>query len=221
MLKQIKKLFRGLLSAISNEAGSIYRTNLLVSDLKGQYIKGCDSVVNLNNQRVEIQAQRKISLKELDNVETELRQVTKNLKAINLEDPSGISTFNVLKSKYDSLTNRKTNLEAAVAQYDSVLENLNKLIARTKAECEKLKDKYTEAEFNVQQYKSMKRINEVIATTTDSLAETNIDVEQVNNDLQLEIAKFSVRAESNDKDNGGEVAYVDDPEAMKAFINSL
>jgi len=219
MVGAIKKLFRGIGAVFSNEMRSIYKSNLMVQDLKSQYLKGCDSIVSLNNQRVEIAAQKKISLEELDKIRRELETVTRDLKAVNPEDKSVWNHFNVLKTKYESLKSRETSVLAALEQYDTVLENLNKIIAKTKSECEKLKVKYTETEFNVQQFKNMRRINDVISVTTDSLAESNIDVESLNDDLKLEIAKFNVRAE--DTDNEIKVDFVTNPADMKNFIDSL
>lgn len=221
MLTQMKKLFHGIIGLFSNEMGSLYRNNLMVQDLKARYVKGCDSVVNLNNQRIEIQAQKKISLEELDKIEDQLKVVVRDLKTVDTANPASVSNFNVLKAKYESLKSRKESLEATIKQYDTVLDNLAKLISRTKSECEKLKAKYTEVEFNVQTYKNMKRINDVIAVTTDGLAETNIDIEQANDDLRMEIAKFNVRAEQAENDEKSSQEFVTNPEDMKNFINSL
>lgn len=221
MLNQLKKLGRGIVGLFSNEMGAIYRNKLMVQDLKARYVKGCDSVVNLNNQRIEIQAQKKISLEELDKIEDQLKIVVRDLKAVDTKNQASWSNFNVLKAKYESLKNRKESLEATIKQYDTVLDNLNKLIARTKSECEKLKAKYTEVEFNVQTYKNMKRINDVIAVTTDELAETNIDIEQVNDDLRMEIAKFNVRAEEATNEEKTTEEFVTNPDEMQNFINSL
>jgi uncharacterized coiled-coil protein SlyX len=221
MLNQLKKLGRGIIGLFSNEMGAIYRNKLMVQDLKARYVKGCDSVVNLNNQRIEIQAQKKISLEELDKIEDQLKVVVRDLKAVDTKNQASWSNFNVLKAKYESLKNRKESLEATIKQYDTVLDNLNKLIARTKSECEKLKAKYTEVEFNVQTYKNMKRINDVIAVTTDELAETNIDIEQVNDDLRMEIAKFNVRAEDAANEEKTTEEFVTNPDEMQNFINSL
>lgn len=220
MLNQLKKIGRGLAGMFSNGMGSIYRTKLMVSDLKARYVKGCDSVVSLNNQRIEIQAQKKISLEELDKVEEQLKAVTKDLKAIDADNQASWSNFNVLKTKYESLKSREASIKTAIGQYDTVLSNLSKLIAKTKSECEKLKEKYTEIEFNVQQFKNMKRINDVIAVTTDELAETNIDIEQLNDDLRVEIAKFNVRAEDSAQENAP-AEFVTNPDDMKKFISEL
>lgn len=219
MLRQLKKLMRGLGAVCSNEMRSIYKSNLMVQDLKSQYLKGCDSVVSLNNQRVEIAAQKRISLEELDKIQRDLEAVTRDLKAVNPEDKTVWNHFNVLKTKYESLKSREASVTAAIKQYDTVIDNLSKIIAKTKSECEKLKEKYTEVEFNVQQYKNMRRINNVISVTTDSLAETNIDVESMNDDLKLEIAKFNVRAEDQEAEQ--KTDFVTNPADMKNFIESL
>ena len=220
MLNQLKKIGNGLAALVSNKAGSVYRTNLMVADIKAKYVKGCDSVVNLNNQKIEIQAQRKISLEELDKVEAQIKQVVKDLKSVDVNSISSHGNFNILKSRYEALVARKNSINETISKYNTIIDNLVKLITKTKSECERLKEKYTELEFNVQTYKNMKRINDVIAITTDELVDTNMDVEQLNDDLRIERAKFNVRAEESNEPEQTD-SFMTNPDDMKKFIDSL
>lgn len=219
MLNSIKKLGRGIVAIFSNKADSVYRTNLMVHDMKARYVKGRQSLNDLRNQVVDIKAQKKVNLDEKSSVQKELSSVVSKLKSLDVENSDNTKRFNVLKTQYDSLKSRIANSEKIINQCDSVLENLTTLITKTESECEKLRCKVDEIESNVRTYKNMKRINEMIKTNTTDLADNEFDVSELNNDVAKEVAKFGVLAEETKEES--DIGYITDKEEMKKFTASL
>lgn len=219
MLKQVKKLGRGILAIFSNKADSIYRTNLIVHDMKERYVKGRESLTDLRNQRIDVKAQKKVNLDEKSALQREMNSVVSELKTLDVENPNNVKRFNLLKTKYESLKSRIANSDKIVAQCDSVLENLTALITKTESECEKLKYKVDEIESNVRTYNNMKRINGMIRVNTADLADNSFDVSELDKDVAKEVAKFEVLAEETKTED--ETGYVTDKEEMKRFAASL
>ena len=219
MLNSVKKLGRGITAIFTNKANSIYRTNLIVHDMKARYIKGRESLTDLRNQMIEVKAQKKVNLDEKNSLQKELNSVVSELKRLDVENPNNVKRFNVLKTKYESLKSRIENSDKIVAQCISVIENLNTLATKTESECEKLRYKVDEIESNVRTYNNMKRINNMIKTNTSDLADNEFDVSELNNDVAKEVAKFEVLAEDTKSEN--ETGYVTDKEEMKRFTAGL
>ena len=103
MLKQVKKLGRGILAIFSNKADSIYRTNLIVHDMKERYVKGRESLTDLRNQRIDVKAQKKVNLDEKSALQKEMNSIVSELKTLDVENPNNVKRFNLLKTKYESL----------------------------------------------------------------------------------------------------------------------
>ena len=219
MLKQMKKLGRGIAAIFSNKADSVYRTNLIVHDMKARYVKGRESLTDLRNQRVDIKAQKKVNLDETASLQKEMNSVISELKSLDVENPNNVKRFNLLKTKYESLKSRVENSDKIVAQCNSVLQNLDSLITKTESECEKLKYKVDEIESNVRTYNNMKRINGLIRTNTADLADNEFDVSELDKDVAKEVAKFEVLTEETNTED--ETGYVTDKEEMKRFAASL
>lgn len=219
MLNSVKKLGRGITAIFTNKANSVYRTNLIVHDMKARYVKGRESLTDLRNQMIEVKAQKKVNLDEKNSLQKELDSVVSELKRLDVENPNNAKRFNVLKTKYESLKSRIENSDKIVAQCISVIENLNTLVTKTESECEKLRYKVDEIESNVRTYNNMKRINGMIKTNTSDLADNEFDVSELNNDVAKEVAKFEVLAEDTKSEN--ETGYVTDKEEMKRFTAGL
>lgn len=219
MLNSVKKLGRGIAAIFTNKANSVYRTNLIVHDMKARYVKGRESLTDLRNQMIEVKAQKKVNLDEKFSLQKELDSVVSELKRLDVENPNNVKRFNVLKTKYESLKSRIENSDKIVAQCISVIENLNTLVTKTESECEKLRYKVDEIESNVRTYNNMKRINNMIKTNTSDLADNEFDVSELNNDVAKEVAKFEVLAEDTKSEN--ETGYVTDKEEMKRFTAGL
>ena len=219
MLKQMKKLGRGIAAIFSNKADSVYRTNLITHDMKARYVKGRESLTDLRNQRVDIKAQKKVNLDEKASLQKEMNSVISELKSLDVENPNNVKRFNLLKTKYESLKSRVENSNKIVAQCNSVLQNLDSLITKTESECEKLKYRVDEIESNVRTYNNMKRINGLIRTNTADLADNEFDVSELDKDVAKEVAKFEVLTEETKTDN--EIGYVTDKEEMKRFTAAL
>lgn len=219
MLKQVKKLGRGILAIFSNKADSIYRTNLIIHDMKERYVKGRESLTDLCNQRIDVRAQKKVNLDEKSALQKEMNSVVSELKMLDVENPNNVKRFNLLKTKYESLKSRIDNSDKIIVQCDSVIENLTALIAKTESECEKLRYKIDEIESNVRTYNNMKRINGMIQMNTADLADNSFDVSELDKDVAKEVAKFEVLAEETKTEN--ETGYVTDKEEMKRFTASL
>lgn len=219
MLNSIKKLGRGIAAIFTNKADSIYRTNLIVHDMKARYVKGCESLTDLRNQKVEVKAQRKVNLDEKSALQKEMGKIVSELKSLDVTNPNNVKQFNLLKTKYESVKSRIENSDKIIAQCDSVLENLTALITKTESECEKLKYKVDEIQSNVRTYKNMKRINGMIRTNTADLADNEFDVSELEHDVAKEVAKFGVLTEESKSEN--DVGYVTDAEEMKRFTASL
>jgi len=220
MLKQMKKIGRGILAVFSLKADSLYRTNLIVHDMKDRYVKGRQSLTDLRNQMVDVKAQKKVNLDEKSSVQEELNSVVSKLKSLDVENPNNTKRFNVLKTQYESLKSRIANSDKIIAQCDSVVENLSALITKTESECEKLRCKVDEIESSVRTYKNMKRINEMIKVNTADLSDNEFDVDELTKDVATEVAKFGVLAEES-KGETESLGYVTDKEEMKKFTASL
>lgn len=219
MLKQVKKLGRGILAIFSNKADSVYRTNLIVHDMKARYVKGHESLTDLRNQRIEVKAQKKVNLDEKSALQKEMNSIVSELKTLDVENPNNVKRFNLLKTKYESLKSRIANSDKIVAQCDSVLENLTTLIMKTESECEKLKYKVDEIESNIRTFHNMKGINEMIQVNTADLADNSFDVSELDKDVAKEVAKFEVLAEEAKSED--KIEYVTDKEEMKRFTAGL
>ena len=219
MLNSIKKLGRGIAAIFTNKADSIYRTNLMVHDMKARFVKGHESLTDLRNQKVEVKAQRKVNLDEKAALQKEMNSIVSELKNLDVENPNNVKRFNLLKTKYESLKSRIANSEKIIAQCDSVLTNLDALIAKTESECEKLKYKIDEIESNVRTFNNMKRINGMIRVNTADLADNSFDVSELDKDVAKEVAKFEVLAEETKTED--ETGYVTDKEEMKRFTANL
>ena len=219
MLTTLKKLGRGVAAIFTNNANSVYRTKLMVHDMKARYVKGRNSLTDLKNQIVEVKAQRKVNLDEKTQINKELESVISKLKSLDVDNPDNAKQFNLLKTKYESLKSRLENAEKVIAQCDSVIDNLNTLITKTESECEKLRYKVDEIESNVRTFNNMKRINEMIKTNTSDLADNEFDVSELNKDMQKEVAKFGVLAEETGTES--EIGFITDVNEMKRFKESL
>lgn len=219
MLTTLKKVGRGITAIFTNKANSVYRTNLMVHDMKARYVKGRNSLTDLKNQIVEVKAQRKVNLDEKCHLDKELDSIVSKLKTLDVENPDNAKQFNLLKTKYESLKSRIVNADKIIAQCNSVIDNLNILITKTESECEKLRYKVDEIESNVRTFNNMKRINEMIKTNTSDLADNEFDVSELNNDMQKEVAKFEVLAEETESES--DIGFITDVNEMKRFKESL
>lgn len=218
MLNAMKKVGRGIAAIFSNKANSIYRTNLIVHDMKARYIKGRESLTDLKNQIVDVKAQKKVNLDERCSLEKELSSLRSSIKSLDVENPNNAKQFNVLKTKYESVQARIDNADKVIDNCDAVIKNLNALVTKTESECEKLQYKISEIESNVRTYNNMKRINSMIRTNTDNLADNEFDVAELNKDVATEMAKFQVMAEDAGEDP---IGYITDKNEMKRFADSL
>ena len=212
------KIKRGIAGLFISKANEAYRSGLIVHDMKGRYIKGRESLQDLKNQKLEVKAQIKVATEEQAIAQKELETTTRDIKAIDVENPANASRFNVLKVKYDSLKSKVENASRTIEMSNGVLNNLDKMIATTEAECEKLRLKIEEVESNVRTLENLKRINGMVRNNTESLSDNGFDVEDLERDMRHELAKFSVVSEDLSEVKPGENLSV---EEMKRFKESI
>lgn len=218
MMKTLGKIGRGIAGLFIGKANEAYRSGLIVHDMKGRYIKGRDSLQDLRNQKLEVKAQIKVAMEEQAIARKELDGTTRDIKAIDVDNPANSNRFNVLKAKYDSLKSKIDNASRTIEMSKGVLDNLDKMIATTEAECEKLRLKIEEVESNVRTLDNLKRINGMVRSNTESLSDNGFDVEDLERDMRHELAKFSVVSEDINDVKPGENLSV---EEMKRFKESI
>jgi capsule polysaccharide export protein KpsE/RkpR len=222
-MKSIGKLVRGILAAISNKSNSIYRTNLLVHDMKDRYSRGREALSDLKNQIVDVRAQRKVNMDELSGLRREFQKAVSELKELDVANPDNTRRFNVLKTKYETLKDRIGNSETLVARCDSIIASLNKMVSKTESECETLKCRIDAAESATRTYGNLRRINAMIRDNTKELSDSDFDVSELERSVAEEVAKFEVLSEdaAKEPDVSENSGYVTDSGEMARFKASL
>lgn len=222
-MKSIGKLVRGVLAAISNKSNSVYRTNLLVHDMKDRYNRGREALSDLKNQIVDVRAQRKVNADELSGLRKELQKAVSELKELDVSNPDNTRRFNVLKTKYETMKTRVGNSETVVARCDSIIASLNKMVAKTESECETLKCRIDTAESATRTYGNLRRINAMIRDNTKELSDSDFDVSELERSVAEEVAKFEVLSEdaAMEPDVSEDSGYITDAGEMARFKASL